>query len=58
MTREQAHLLSKAHESLGAAKLLASEGFSGIAGSRAYYTMFYAAQACQVEAREIWRYRG
>lgn len=38
-------LLSKARESESAAKLLASEGFFNFAASRAYYAMFYAAEA-------------
>jgi uncharacterized protein (UPF0332 family) len=38
-------LLQKAHESLLAAKLLSREGYSDFAASRAYYAMFYAAEA-------------
>lgn len=45
MTAEQAALLRKAETSLQAAQLLAAEGFYEIAVSRAYYTMFYVAQA-------------
>jgi uncharacterized protein (UPF0332 family) len=45
MTAEQTALLRKAETSLQAAKLLATEGYYDIAVSRAYYTMFYVAQA-------------
>ena len=45
MTEDQLDLLIKAKESYAAAKLLLSEGFHGFAASRAYYTMFYVAQA-------------
>ena len=38
-------LLSKAQESLAAAKLLRSQGYHGFAASRAYYAMFYVAEA-------------
>lgn len=45
MTEDQAALLEKAGDSLRAARLLAREGFFDFAVSRAYYTMFYAAEA-------------
>jgi uncharacterized protein (UPF0332 family) len=45
MTDEQAALLQKAKASLQAAKLLASQSFHDFAASRAYYTMFYIAEA-------------
>lgn len=45
MTTEQAALLRKADTSLQAARLLAEEGYYEIAVSRAYYAMFYVAQA-------------
>ncbi len=45
MTPEVQALLAKARESESAAKLLASEGFFNFAASRAYYAMFYAAEA-------------
>lgn len=38
-------ILDKARESLGAAGLLAGEGYLDFAASRAYYTMFYIAEA-------------
>jgi len=38
-------LLHKADESLQAAKLLSREKYYDFAASRAYYTMFYVAQA-------------
>ncbi|MEK7676284.1 MAG: HEPN domain-containing protein [Verrucomicrobiota bacterium] len=41
--------LRKAHESLDAAKLLAEEGYGAFAASRAYYTMFYTAEALLLE---------
>ncbi len=45
MTPEQAALLQKASDSLDAARLLVSQGFNDFAVSRAYYTMFYVAEA-------------
>ena len=45
MTPEQAALLSKAHDSVRAAKLLSDAGFCDFAVSRAYYAMFYVAEA-------------
>jgi uncharacterized protein (UPF0332 family) len=45
MTREQAALLQKARDSLRGAKLLAGDGLHDFAASRAYYTMFYVAEA-------------
>jgi uncharacterized protein (UPF0332 family) len=45
MTPEQGLLLKKAEDSLRAAKLLSVNGLYDFAASRAYYTMFYIAQA-------------
>jgi uncharacterized protein (UPF0332 family) len=45
MTIEQQQLLEKALDSLRAAKLLVKEEFNDIAVSRAYYAMFYIAEA-------------
>jgi len=45
MTHEQTALLNKARESLRAAKLLIENGLYDFAASRAYYTMFYIAEA-------------
>ncbi|MCK9460951.1 MAG: HEPN domain-containing protein [Proteobacteria bacterium] len=45
MTPEQATLLRKAGDSLRAAKMLEADGLHDFAASRAYYTMFYIAQA-------------
>lgn len=45
MTPEQEALLEKAEDSLRAARLLAGEKLFGFAVSRAYYAMFYAAEA-------------
>jgi uncharacterized protein (UPF0332 family) len=45
MTDAQRDLLLKARTSLDAARLLYSAGFSAFAASRAYYAMFYVAQA-------------
>lgn len=45
MTLEQKELIQKASKSLKAATVLLAEGFPGFAVSRAYYTMFYIAQA-------------
>ena len=49
MTAEQEALLQKARESLRAARLLAANDLIDIAASRAYYTMFYVAQALLLE---------
>ena len=45
MTNEIQALVRKAGESLRAAHLLSNEGYAGFAASRAYYSMFYAAEA-------------
>jgi uncharacterized protein (UPF0332 family) len=45
MTPEQALLLQKAQDSLRAAKLLEANALYDFAASRAYYSMFYIAQA-------------
>jgi uncharacterized protein (UPF0332 family) len=45
MMEEQRRLLEQARQSLDAAKLLEEAGYHGFAASRAYYAMFYAAEA-------------
>lgn len=45
MTPEQATLLRKAADSLRAAQVLGKDGLHDFAASRAYYAMFYVAQA-------------
>jgi uncharacterized protein (UPF0332 family) len=45
MTPEQQGLLEKAHRSLQAAKLLNAQQLAEFAVSRAYYAMFYVAEA-------------
>ena len=45
MTSEQQALLNKAQHSLDAAQALIEQGFYDFAVSRAYYTMFYIAEA-------------
>ncbi|MDB9311416.1 HEPN domain-containing protein [Aphanizomenon sp. CS-733/32] len=45
MTEEQRELLLKAQQSLEAAKLLLNNNFPDYATSRAYYAMFYIAEA-------------
>lgn len=45
MTDAQRVLIMKAHDSLAAARVLLSNGFPGFAASRAYYAMFYVAEA-------------
>jgi uncharacterized protein (UPF0332 family) len=45
VTDEQRQLVIQAHESLDAAKLLRGAGYHGFAASRAYYAMFYVAEA-------------
>ncbi|MCC5898296.1 MAG: HEPN domain-containing protein [Phormidium sp. GEM2.Bin31] len=45
MNKEQQELLLKAQQSLQAAKLLLANDYANYAASRAYYTMFYVAEA-------------
>lgn len=45
MMSEQEDLLVQARDSVAAAKLLHAEGHHGFAASRAYYAMFYIAEA-------------
>lgn len=45
MTKDQKDLLEKAKASMEAAKMLAHEGYYDFAASRAYYSMFYVAEA-------------
>lgn len=45
MTEDQLELLLKARQSLSAAKVLLDNSFPDYATSRAYYTMFYIAEA-------------
>jgi uncharacterized protein (UPF0332 family) len=45
MTEDQRELLEEARESISAAKLLLTGGYPGYAASRAYYAMFYIAEA-------------
>lgn len=45
MKPEQAALLNKAESGLSAARLLPSGAYHDLAASRAYYAMFYAAEA-------------
>ena len=45
MTEDQQELLEEARDSIGAARLLLSSGYPGYAASRAYYSMFYIAEA-------------
>ena len=45
MTPEQSAILRKAEDSLDAAKVLIERGHYDFAVSRAYYTMFYVAEA-------------
>jgi len=45
MTSAQLNLLAKARQSLSAAKLMLDGGYPDYAASRAYYTMFYIAEA-------------
>jgi uncharacterized protein (UPF0332 family) len=45
MTPAQLNLLLKAHQSLAAAKFILDGGYPDYAASRAYYTMFYIAEA-------------
>jgi len=45
MTDDQLDLLQEARDSVSAAKLLLGGGYAGYAASRAYYAMFYIAEA-------------
>jgi len=45
VTPAQIGLIDKSRESIAAAELLLERGFQGFAASRAYYAMFYAAEA-------------
>lgn len=45
MTDDERDLLIAARDSLSAARLLLESGYSGYAASRAYYSMFYVAEA-------------
>lgn len=45
MTPAQAALLQQASDSLAAARALLDLGYAGFAASRAYYAMFYIAEA-------------
>ncbi|MGF1522413.1 MAG: HEPN domain-containing protein [Leptolyngbyaceae cyanobacterium] len=45
MTPDQEALILKAQQSLAAAQLLLANGYTDFAASRAYYTMFYIAEA-------------
>ncbi|MEH2385329.1 MAG: HEPN domain-containing protein [Nostoc sp.] len=45
MTPEQLDLLLKARQSVSAAKILLENGYPDYAASRAYYSMFYVAEA-------------
>lgn len=49
MTPDQESLLNKARRNLRAAEILIREGESEIAASRAYFAMFYAAEAMLLE---------
>jgi len=51
MMPETARLLQKARDSRQAAALLAGANFREFAAARAYYAMFYAAQALLLERR-------
>ena len=49
MRSETKSLLEKAHQSLQAADNLRQDGFLDFAASRAYYAMFYIAEALLIE---------
>jgi uncharacterized protein (UPF0332 family) len=49
VTGDQTALVAKAEESVRAAELLARDGYHGFAVSRAYYAMFYVAEALLLE---------
>ena len=45
MSKDQMELINEARNSISAAKLLLTGNYSGYAASRAYYAMFYIAEA-------------
>lgn len=45
MTLDEERIIKKALENLDAAEVLIGQGFAEIAASRAYYAMFYSAEA-------------
>lgn len=45
MTGDQGELLQEARDSISAARVLLDAGYPGYAASRAYYAMFYVAEA-------------
>jgi uncharacterized protein (UPF0332 family) len=45
VSQDELDLVRKARDSVRAAKLMLSDGLNGFAASRAYYAMFYVAQA-------------
>jgi len=49
MTLEQSALIKKAQDSIEAARLLKNSGYYDFAVSRAYYAMFYVAEAFLLE---------
>jgi uncharacterized protein (UPF0332 family) len=49
MTDDQTALVTKATDSVRAAEMLARDGYYGFAVSRAYYAMFYIAEAMLLE---------
>jgi len=49
MTDDQKALVTKAEDSVRAAELLTRDGYHGFAVSRAYYAMFYIAEAMLLE---------
>ncbi len=57
MKPEQIALLRKAGESLRAAQLLATNELLDFAASRAYYTMFYVAEAFMISIRQLQKRR-
>lgn len=55
MNKHLVLILEKAQQSLDAAKVLADQGFFDFAASRAYYAMFYTAEAEQAGDRVAWQ---
>jgi uncharacterized protein (UPF0332 family) len=52
MTEDEKDLLLQARDSVSAARLLLQNGYPGYAASRAYYAMFYVAEAF-LKTREL-----
>jgi uncharacterized protein (UPF0332 family) len=58
MNQDVSALIEKAEESLSAAKVLQDKGYHDFAASRAYYAMFYMAEALLISIGEVYSSHG